>query len=169
MRKAFCREALGSCQRRVSPGVGIAVSRLSKVARQGQGTWKSFVLHQLARVRQNPCAGGRRPQSKLGWVRLVRHHRDAAVTLQRHLVDHICVSSEFRGDFDIECWEPVRSDVWGVQVSRHGSTSGVSESSLTMRGAVGRQKSLRPDQINFCPPTTSAGGTWQGGPKPETD
>jgi hypothetical protein len=23
----------------------------------------------------------------------------------------------------------------------------------TARGAVGRQKSLRPDQINFCPPT----------------
>ena len=36
---------------------------------------------------------------------------------RNHLVDHICVSSELRGDFDIECWEPVRSD--GTRMSDH--------------------------------------------------
>jgi endonuclease/exonuclease/phosphatase family metal-dependent hydrolase len=36
---------------------------------------------------------------------------------RKHLVDHICVSSEFRGAFDIECWESVRSD--GTRMSDH--------------------------------------------------
>jgi hypothetical protein len=31
----------------------------------------------------------------------------------------------------------------------------VKATSLLVLGVVGRQKSLRPDQINFCPPTTT--------------
>ena len=40
--------------------------------------------------------------------------------------------------------------LWGA-ISRHGSTSGVSESSFTMRGAVRGQKLIRLRLADFCP------------------
>jgi hypothetical protein len=36
---------------------------------------------------------------------------------QNHLVDHICVSADLRGNVEVDCWEPVNGD--GVRMSDH--------------------------------------------------